>query len=363
MSFVMSSMINDGQKLISTFFDLVKIDSPSGEEGKVRDYIIKRLSSLGMKAEVDGKGNVYSILNGYGTPILLSAHMDTVEPGRGVNPKLKDGVIESGGTTILGADNKAAITAILESLDRIKKLGRSVEVIFSVREETDGGINSFDFKKIKGKYGLVADRAASIGDIVLASPWILELQIQIKGKAAHSAVPEKGINALEVAFRSMNKIVVGRVDRQTTANIGLVKGGYATNTIPEDFRLEGEVRSFDKDSLDKYISNLELVFQREAKRAKANIKIYRQIYCSGYQLDRKDKDVKRLYDIFMSLKITPKYSISFGGSDANFFVKHGIKVINIGDGVQNAHTTSESVSIADLQRLENVFVEFVKRNV
>ena len=185
------------RNLIDTFLDLVSIDSPSTYEKDVIGYVLVRLKDMGMTVSIDEVGNIFAFSDRSGNPVLLCAHLDTVEPGRGVRPKISNGHIKSDGRTILGADNKAAVAAILLACEETPVIRRkNLEIIFSVREETSGGINEFDTTLIKSKTGLVADSGEPIGSIVLASPWIEDFEAGFFGREAHTSVPGEGINAL-----------------------------------------------------------------------------------------------------------------------------------------------------------------------
>lgn len=345
--------------LIRFFFDLVCIDSPSCEEENVRNYIKSKLAELEIENKIDRAGNLFAFVKGSGEPVLLSAHMDTVEPGRVIKPFIKNGVIKSDGRTILGADNKVSIAAILAALNEVKEKRRSLELVFSVREETDGGINEFDFSKIKSKRGVVADRASPIGTIVISSPWIENLNISLIGKAAHSGMPEMGVNALSATARALSKLTWGRVDKVTTSNIGLINGGSAMNTVPEKVELVGEVRSFSFDSLTKQLKKVEKVFNVVKKETGVRINLKPQRYCSGYVYKEDERAVEEIKKALGKVRAKPQFVQSFGGSDANTFIANGINVVNIGDGSKNPHSTKEEISIANLIKLKNFFVSYI----
>jgi len=249
--------------LVELFLTLVKIDSPSGNETEVCKFIASYLEKMGIKSKTDKVGNLFACVSGKGEPVILGAHMDTVEPGCGIKPKIEKGIIKSDGTTILGADNKIAIACILAAITKVPKENRkSLELVFSVREETNSGINEFDFSLLRGKVGLVADRASFVGVIVLSSPWIENLTVDVIGKSTHAGSPEKGINALSLASEAISKLTWGRISSKTTANIGTIKGGSAMNTIPEKIELVGEVRSFSESQLVKQVKKIRSVFTK-----------------------------------------------------------------------------------------------------
>ncbi|HLE49487.1 MAG TPA: M20/M25/M40 family metallo-hydrolase [Patescibacteria group bacterium] len=349
------------KNLVETFIDLVKIDSPSGEEEKICVYIQKRLSAMGVKSQVDKSGNLFAKVDGVGVPVILSAHMDTVEPGKNIKPKIINGVIKSDGTTILGADNKIAIASIINALQQVNpNRRRSLEIVFSVREETDGGIADFDFSLLQGRTGILADKATDVGIIELASPWIENLEITINGLSAHSGSPEKGINALTVASNAITNLDWGRINDETTSNIGVISGGSVMNTIPEKVFLQGEVRSFSRKKLDNQIIKIKKTFESTTKKYAADLGFIANNYCNGYVFKKSDEYVDRVAGVMKSLGIKPKYEIAFGGSDANTFIKNGINLVNIGDGGRDPHTLKESVTIADLEKIAMIFTSYIQ---
>jgi len=336
-------------RLIQTFYNLVKIDSPSGGEEEIIKFVVKKLTDAGCKVYVDSGGNVLARCKGLGEPVLLSAHLDTVEPGRNIKPKIKNNSLVSDDTTILGADNKVAVASILDSLITVPaNKRRSLEIILSVREETDGGINHVDFSELKSKEGLVADSGEPIGTVILASPWIEDFEIGVFGEAAHTSTPEEGINAISVAANAISNLKWGKINEVTTTNIGIINGGYVTNTVPPLVEIKGEIRSFSQESFKNAKSKIDKVFQSEAKILGAKASLNHLFYCKGYQIPKDSEIVQKLAGIYGKLKITPRLVSSFGGSDANVLRANGINAINIGDGVENPHTVEERVSVKSL---------------
>ncbi len=355
------------KRLLKTFLELVRIDSPSGREEKVIKYVVSALGSIGAKYSVDKEGNIYTALGDKNfNPVLLSCHLDTVESGGSIVPVVtKNGVIRSKTNTILGADNKVAVAITLEILRLIseQKIKSRVEAVFSTREETDGGIRKFDFKKVQSNIGIVADRAAPLGGIVMSSPSILDFDIKIKGKSAHCAVPEKGINALTATTYLLSNLKTGKIDRHTTLNIGLIKGGTAVNTIPESVFLSGSLRSFSNKSFEKVQRRIKVLLKNTKRDYNIKYDGNFDLYCRGYNYKKTDKAVKRVIYALRRVKVKPKFEVSFGASDANAFVEHGIKVVNINDGSKYAHTSKESISISSLNKLFDIYIEYVKAEI
>lgn len=348
------------RKLVDIFLDLVKIDSPSSFEKEAIKYTVKYLSKLGIYAEVDSGGNVFAYCYGKTKPVLLSAHLDTVEPGRGIKPQVNKHFIKSNGTTILGADNKANVAAILTACgEMLPSQRRSIEIVFSVKEETDGGINEFDINKLKSKEGLVADTAEPIGAIILAAPWIEDFEAGVFGKASHTSIPEEGINSIVVMTEAISKLKWGKVNSDTTTNVGVINGGYVTNTIPPFVEAKGEVRSYSRKHFENSGNRIESIFRKTANFRGAQINFNRHFYCSGYKFSPQSHHVVKISDIFKRLGIEPDFLSSFGGSDANFFNSKGVRVVNIGDGVVDAHTTKERIALKDLFRLKDIYSSYI----
>jgi tripeptide aminopeptidase len=346
--------------VVKTFLELVKIDSPSGEEDGVRECLVKKFNKLGISSEVDSAGNLFAKVNGRGQPLILSAHMDTVEPGRGVKPKIEKGTIKSDGTTILGADNKSTVAAIIVALEKVKKEKRhALEVVFSVREETDSGIEEFDMSKLNSKYGLIADRSSPLGSVVLASPWIENIDIKITGKTAHAGVPEKGVNALTTAAYAITSLMWGRVNETTTANIGIIEGGSAMNSIPGEVKLIGEVRSFSENDFEGQIGIIRKGFEKAVKTSGAKLEFGYSTYCSGYNYGKDSRGVRIAENALKKGGLTVSYEKSFSASDANAFSKNGVQVVNIGDATKDPHTVKERITVKDLERLTEVFINYI----
>lgn len=267
-------MINR-ERLAETFMSLVKIDSVSREEGAMADEMVKRLKALGGETVFDGAserigsqtGNLIAKIDGPAkvAPLLLSAHMDTVEPGRGVKPNLKNGVFTSDGTTILGADDKSAIAILLEVIQTLQEKDLPhgpMELVLSVCEEIGlMGAKHLDFNLISATYGYVIDSYDTEG-IVTQAPSANHLEFEIYGKDAHAgASPENGINAILLASRAIAGLTIGRIDHETTANIGIIEGGLATNIVPKQVTVKGEVRSHDEDKLSRLTDEIVAAFQ------------------------------------------------------------------------------------------------------
>lgn len=344
----------DQKRLMDTFLDLVKIDSPSGEEKDVALEISKRLKKLGGIVELDSFGNVIAKFSGKGEPIMLSAHLDTVEPGRNINPVVRGDKINSDGRTILGGDPKAGVSAILEaitSLKEDKKSHLSIEVVLTREEESSlGGAINLDYQKVNSKRGIVFDGDEEVHKLFISSPGYYRIDVKIEGRGAHAGVePEKGISAIEIASKIISKLKLGRLDYETTVNIGLISGGSARNAVPEKVEIYGEVRSRSNKKLLKQVEKVREVFNQVLKRypdAKLELELLEEF--KGFKLRPNHHAIKLASRILKEMNLEAELKDSGGGSDANIFHQHGIEVVVVGTGVYESHSTREYVVIPQM---------------
>ena len=347
-------MINQ-DRLIQTFCDLVKIDSPSGHEQEIAKDLTKRLAKLGFEVKLDSYGNLIAS-EGSESPFMLSAHMDTVEPGTGIVPKVEvesDKIISTS-ETILGGDCKAGITAILEALESIHEDSTPripVEIVFT-REEELGlqGAANLDFSLIKSKEAIVFDGEGAPNEIITISPTYFSFDITIEGRAAHAGVdPENGISSIHIAAEIISKLPQGRLDHETTFNIGTIKGGNVRNSVPKDTVINGEFRSPNLETLDGLKMQIEeTVNQISTKYNEANInnEIYTNFH--AYKIDNNNPLATRIAAAIKAIGLKPKTKYSGGGSDANIFREKGINSVVVGMADHNMHTLSEFVTISEL---------------
>lgn len=348
------------KKSIKTFLKLVQIDSPSGHEEKMSSFLQNWLKKNNFDFKIDKVGNIYANNNKPGEPLLLCAHMDTVQPGEGIKPVIKNGVIKSSGNTILGADNKVAIAAILTAVE-MDKSGKALEFLFTVKEETGGGVEYFLFKWIKAKQGLIFDSAKPLGGIVLRSPYIYNLHAKLFGQAAHASLPQDGVNAFSPAINALQQIKVGSLDNgETTINVGLIKGGTGINTVPDNVVISGEVRSYDKNLFKKHLDNIKKVFEKEAKKGGVKLNLTLDGYCSGYTHAKNNDLINKIGLIYKDMGLETIYYTYSGISDANVLNEHGIQVINLTDGVKHPHTTKEEVSEQNLTQLTSIIINCIE---
>jgi tripeptide aminopeptidase len=367
----MQKMINQ-DRLVSTFLELVQIDSPSGQEDEIARHLVAVLKSLDLLVVRDATGNVIGRLAGEGPPILLSAHMDTVEPGRGVKPIIEGGIITSDGTTILGGDDKSGIAVILEVLRVLveqslppTKLAPPLEVALTVSEERGlKGAKGLDLTRLRAREGIVLDSGGEIGTIVVSAPSQDKIRAVVHGKAAHAgAEPEKGINAIVVAAEAIAAMPLGRIDEETTANIGRIQGGTATNIIPDRAEMEGEARSHDERKLEAQVQAMTEALEEAARRHGATVDIDVQRSYSTFRLSEEDGIVRRAVAAAKALGLTPALGPSGGGSDANVFNVAGIAAINISTGMDKVHTTEEQIAAADMVKCAEFLLAILRLQV
>ncbi|MCP4345669.1 MAG: M20/M25/M40 family metallo-hydrolase [Desulfobacterales bacterium] len=374
-------MVNK-DRLAETFMFLVGIDSVTKDEASIAGEIKKILESLGAETSIDragektgsNTGNLIARFNGNspGPPLLLSAHMDTVEPGKGIKPVLKDGVFTSDGTTILGADDKSAIAVIIETMKVLKENNlpfAPVEIVLTVCEEIGlVGAKHLDYSLITAKYGYVLDAEDTEG-IVTQAPGSNKFELTIHGKAAHAgSAPEKGINAISLAGKAIGKLELGRIDHETTCNIGVIEGGIATNIVPDLVTVRGETRSHDKEKLaritDEIISSFKEVVDNYQPSSgteglpRLDIQLENVFFNTDIPEDHPIIKLARKASSNIGRKMTLKRS--GGGADANIFFQKGIITGVLGTGMRDAHTVQESVRLDDMVRATELILEIIK---
>ena len=374
-------MVNK-DRLAETFIQLVEIDSVSKEEGKLCNRIKKNLEAIGARTFIDSAGektgsdtgNLIARFEGNtpAPPLLLNAHMDTVEPGRGVTAIFKDGVFTSDGTTILGADDKSAIAIILETIRIIQENNLPhgpLELVFTICEEIGLlGAKHLDFSRITASYGFALDATDTEG-IVTRAPSANRLEFNVIGKDAHAgAAPEKGINAISLASKAIAQLEIGRIDRETTCNIGVIEGGTAINIVPNLVTVKGEVRSHDEAKLnlitDKIVSSFKQAVENYKGPSAGNglPRLEYQVdqdFCRTFIPD--DHSVVALAGRAaqnLGRKMVAK--TSGGGADANVFFEKGIVTGVLGTGMRDMHTVRESVRLDDMVDAAELLLEIIR---
>ncbi|SHJ47036.1 M20/M25/M40 family metallo-hydrolase [Parasporobacterium paucivorans] len=365
----------DSERLVKEFFKLVSLDCPSFGERRIADYLKSELADLGFEiledkaGEIYGGscGNIYGFLQGElaGEPILFSAHMDTVEPAIGKEAVLHpDGRITSKGSTVLGADDAAGITSILEAVRyvREKKIAhRSIEVLFTIAEEVYAkGAAVFDYRNIKAKEAYTLDLSGPVGTAAYRAPSILSYTVNIKGKASHAGFePEKGINAVSVAAKAISDIKVGKIDTDTTVNVGVIEGGTATNIVPARCTIRGEVRSFSNEKALKVLADIAETFRSTAAGYGAGCEWIEVHNCIAFEIEKSHPVIKRYERACEERGISTVLVETFGGSDHNVYAQKGIKGIVISTAMNRVHTCDEYSDIKELVNSSEVVVNLL----
>ncbi len=362
----------DNQRLIDLFLDVAKINALSGNEKPLADFIKSFLSNLGYRVSEDNSqeftnsntGNLICKIGSGGNFVMLS-HMDTARPTGNVKPIILDDKIISSGDTVLGVDNRAGVSVLLYTLENIAKEKISVKdftVAFTTCEETTlfGSKNLGINGEIKN--GFIFDSGYRPGNFIYSACGAIGLKIKIIGKASHSGIaPEKGINSMQAAVKAISQLPLGRIDEETTMNIGTLSSGSAVNVIPEITELEGEVRSFNMKKAEDNFNLLVNIFKNEAQKIGAKIEIKYFWDFVPYTINESSYVYKEVVRAIKNVGLEPTPKISLGGSDANSLNGRGIESINLGIGAQNPHSNDEFIFIEDLVKSAEIALELVKK--
>ncbi len=367
-------MINQ-QRIIDNFIAMVEIPSVSGREGKMRDYLRAELASRGIQVQEDQAGDILNGESGNlwvkipGTieaeTVLFAAHLDTVAPGEGIKAYIEDGVIRSKGNTILGSDDKAAIAAIIEALDVLQenKIAHGpLELLFTVSEEQGlQGAKSFDFTRLDAAIAYALDAGGEPGTIIIQSPCQNELEYKVHGKAAHAGMnPENGINAIQAAAMALAKMPCGRIDQDTTCNLGIIEGGTARNIVADYCHIKGEARSLTRSGLDDITELLRDNFVNEVQKQGAQAEVDIKFLYPEIKLSQEDRVVKAAARAMESIGLLPRLISTGGGSDASIIHGQGIPCANLGIGMSNVHTCEEYIRVADLIKDAEVVLAIIR---
>ena len=361
--------------LLDLFLELCAIPSPSGQERAVADRVGAYLTGLGLEWDEDdaaerldgSTGNIYCRLpggNGGGTPIFLCAHTDTVPPEAPIEPVVEDGVIRNTAGTILGSDNKAAIVVMLEAARRILQEGRrhaSIELVFTPQEEVSlRGAAEFDHTRLVAQTGFVYDQGAPIGEIVVGSPHGRLLDFRFHGRAAHAGMaPEDGRSAIAGASRAIADFRLGRIDEETSANVGVITGGTARNVIPEWCTFTAEVRSHDERKMTELVREMLETAAFAASLSECEVESEVRPSFPGYRFREGDPPVVLAATALRSAGFEPSYALSGGGADANVFNARGLSCVNLANGMAEIHTPAEHIAVGDLDAMVDVTLALV----
>jgi tripeptide aminopeptidase len=363
-------------EVVGLFTELAALPSPPGDERAVADAVIRYLRDLGLAVDEDQAGssvgsnigNLYCRLeptNGGGTPIFLCAHLDTVPPTAAIEPVIDDeGVIRNAAGTILGADNKSAVATMLEGARRVLSENRphaGIELLFTPKVEVGLlGAAAFDHARLHARLGYVYDQAAPIGDVILGAPYSRAMEVRFHGRAAHSGMyPEEGRSAIAAAARAISDLRLGRVDEDTTANVGIIHGGTAGNIIPEWCVLEAEARSHQERKLEELVQEMLDTFSFAAGLEDCEVETKVSKSYKGYRFKPDDQVVRIAHAALERAGYTPAYGLSGGAADANVFNERGFACLNLANGMQDIHTPDERITVDDLEGMVEVTLALV----
>ncbi len=353
------------QRVLNEFYELIQIPCPSLQERVVADILKKRLEELGCTVTEDvesakllggSAGNLVADLKGTvaeAPAILLSAHMDCVNPCAGIKPCLENGVIRSDGTTILGGDDKGGIVAILETLRCLKEQNLphgDIQVIFSVSEEQGcAGIKNLDTALLHADMGFALDSSGRPGKIIYAAPGQNKIFAKIHGKTAHGGIaPEKGINAIKKAAEILIDIPTGRVDEETTCNIGIIHGGSATNIVPDLVEVAMDCRSRNPEKLENLTDKIVTIFKQGGEKAEVPVDVEVRSSYKPYCLAKDSAVIELAAKTAKALQLPVDITATGGGSDSSHFNGYGVPCTVLGTGMTNVHTVDEILLEEDL---------------
>jgi tripeptide aminopeptidase len=371
--------LSDSRRLLDRFVGLCEIPSPTGDERAVADAVAAELGDLGVDFAEDGSagparanaGNLIARIPGRGDGwVMFCAHLDTVPHDAPVEVDLSDGVYRSRGETILGADNKAAVTVLVELAARHAQSPPPVglELVFTVAEE-DGlrGAKALDLDSLHSAYGFVLDHASAIGEVVVAAPTYERLAARFEGAEAHAGIrPEDGRNAIAAAAAAISEMKLGRLDEETTANVGTITGGTATNVVPGECEIEAEARSLDPARASEAIASMTDACTWAAGEYDCDLAVDVFEMFRGYRVAKDAESIAVAKAALERRGHQPREVATGGGSDANAFMAAGFEALLLANGTEANHTPRESVAaqriVEMLEICESIAEEAAARN-
>jgi tripeptide aminopeptidase len=359
---------------LDLFIELAAIPSPPGEERGVADVVLRYLRALGLDPDEDGcgpeigstMGNIYARIEptAGGTPLFFCAHLDTVPPDGRLEPVVEDGVVRNAGGTILGADNKSAVVAMLEGTRRVLAENRphaGIELLFTPKEEVGLiGAFAFDHDRLHAELGYVYDQAAPIGEVILGAPHSQSMEVRFHGRAAHAGMyPEEGRSAIQAAAKAIADLRLGRVDEETTSNVGVISGGTGGNIVPEWCTFLAEARSHDESKLKVFVQEMLDAFSFAATATDCDVETQVRKSYGGYRFKQGDDVVQLAVDALGRCGYEPTFALSGGAADANVFNERGRRCVNLANGMTDIHTPDERIAVDDLGAMVDVTLALV----
>ena len=370
---VRSAAPAERERLLADFIRLCEIESPSGREREMADALSADLRELGLEVHEDGSagetgsdaGNLLARIPGPdgARTILLCAHIDTVPLAAPVEVVRENGLLRNRHEAILGADNKAAVATILATARRLAGQGSpvGVEILFTTSEELAlRGAKAFAADTLRSEFGYVFDHASPIGEVVVASPTYYALEARFLGRAAHAGIrPEDGHNAIAAAGRAIAAMELGRLDPETTANVGLIEGGTSANVVAERCTVALEARSLDEARAAEVIGAMVDAVTEAASATECDVETQVERLFRGFRLARTEPAVEVASAALTACGFEPSYISTGGGSDANALVPGGLPVVNLANGTERNHQPDESVTVEALEQMLDVTLALV----
>ncbi|MET1031775.1 M20/M25/M40 family metallo-hydrolase [Domibacillus tundrae] len=368
-------MVNE-ERLLNEFLELVQIDSETKHEQTIAKSLTEKFTALGASVYEDdaavktghGAGNLICTLPGNKLgvdPIYFTSHMDTVVPANGVKPVVEDGIVKTDGTTILGADDKAGLAAMFEMIRQLRERNiqhGDIQFIITVGEESGlVGAKALDPSLIKAKYGFALDSDGDVGNIIIAAPTQAKVTAHVYGKTAHAGVaPEKGVSAITMAAKSISRMPLGRIDEETTANIGRFEGGKATNIVCDYVQIIAEARSLDPAKMDEQTDKMKAAFEEVAAQMGGRADVEIDVMYPGFKFGADDHVVKVAQKAAAKIGRPSELLTSGGGSDANVIAGFGIPTVNLAVGYEDIHTVNEKMPVKELVKLAEMATAIVE---
>jgi tripeptide aminopeptidase len=361
-------------RMVEEFMSLVRIDSLTRQERAMADKLRSMLETMGLDVYEDDAGEkiggnagnlICTVKGDKDVPaVLLMAHMDTVVPGIGKKPVLDGEYIRSDGSTILGGDDAAGIESILEALRILKEQKLShgdIQIAFTIAEE--GGLNgskNLDYSRIHSKYGFVLDASGPIGAVAVKAPSQNLIEITVEGKASHAGIePEKGISAIQIAAEAIAGMKLGRIDHETTSNIGAIKGGQVTNIVCERVTMAAEARSRDPKKLDIQTDHMKQCFEKAAQKYGGSVRFESHLAYPSFNIDHGSEIVGIMRQAALKCGLELKLIETGGGSDTNIINGKGIVGVDVCIGMDKVHSTEEQILVEDLVKTAGFLVSII----
>ena len=362
--------------VLALFLELAALPSPPGEERAVADRVLDYLGALGLEADEDDAGakvgstmgNIFCRLEatgGQGEPLFFCAHLDTVPPEAAIEPVVgEDEIVRNAAGTILGADDKSAVASMLEAAARLVEDGRphpGVELLFTPKEEVGLlGAAAFDESRFVARLGYVYDHAGPIGEVILGAPHQQKVDVRFHGRAAHAGMfPEEGRSAIAAAARAVADLRLGRLDEETSANVGRIQGGTARNVIPEWCDVAAEARSHDERKLADLMREIVDTVTFAASLEECEVETQVSGLSRGYRFRRDDVPVQIAATTLERVGLEPSFILSGGGADANVLNERGLQCVNLANGMTDIHTPDERIAVADLEQMVDVTLALI----